>query len=408
MKIYRAYKTELDPNNKQRTALLQHAGAARFAYNWGLRKKLLAYAETGKSPSAVDLHRELNRLKKIPKEDGGIPWMYDISKCAAQEALRNLDTAYKNFFRRCKKNATRKGFPQFKSRKRGIGSFTLTGSIVVGVTTIRLPRLGTLRLKERDYLPTVDVRILQATVSERAGRWFVAVSVEEQLPDHKPRGRHVVGVDVGSRNLAVTSDGELFRNPRSFRRAERRLRMLQKAVTRKKKGSVNRKKAAARVARCHYKIACIRKDTLHKTSSTIVKSAAVIVLEDLNVAGMMKNRCLSKSVSDAAMGELHRQIEYKAAWHGVQILRADRWFPSSKTCSSCGVVNQQLSLATEEWCCTTCNAIHDRDVNAAINLKKLAGSSSATACCPDSSDVGSVTDVKLLVGQEPNTLEIDG
>ena len=170
MKTLMAYKVELDPNNEQKTALLRHAGAARWAYNWGLSHRIEAYKQTKTSPSAITLHRELNKLKKSPISDGGVPWMYEISKCAPQEALRNLDRAYANFFLRCKQGKKCKGFPQFKSRKHGIGSFSLTGSISIGESSVRLPRLGDLRLKEHGYLPRDGVKILKATVSEKAGR----------------------------------------------------------------------------------------------------------------------------------------------------------------------------------------------------------------------------------------------
>src|SRR5471030_353236 len=169
----RAYKTQLDPNNVLRTQLLQHAGAKRWAYNWGLRRKIEEYEKTGKSPSATALHRELNRLKKAPPTQGGVPWMYEVSKCAPQEALRDLDLAFVNFFRRVKEGG-KPGFPRFKSKKRGIGGFRLTGTLKVFERHIQLPRLGRIRLKERGYLPFDEptVHILSATVTESSGRWF--------------------------------------------------------------------------------------------------------------------------------------------------------------------------------------------------------------------------------------------
>ena len=184
MLVQRGYKTELKLNNKQRTACSQHAGTARFAFNWGLARKIETYEKTGKSPSAIDLHRELNKLKKTE-----YPWMYEVSKCAPQEALRDLDKAYQNFFRRVKNGGKKKGFPRFKSKKNSRASFRLTGTIRVFRDGIQLPRLGVLRLKERMYLPvegTPGVRILSATVSERAGRWYVSVQVKEEVPDPKP------------------------------------------------------------------------------------------------------------------------------------------------------------------------------------------------------------------------------
>jgi len=199
MLIKRAYKTELDPNNVQRTILLKHAGAARFAYNWGLARRKEEYEKTGKSSNAIELHRQLNALKHT-----AFPWMYDVSKCAPQEALRDLDRAFKNFFE------GRTKYPKFRSRKRGIGSFRLTGSVRVFRDSIQLPRLGRVRLKEKDYLPTADeeegVHLLSATVSERAGHWFVSLQVEEEIEIPINIGP-TVGVDVGISKLATVSDG---------------------------------------------------------------------------------------------------------------------------------------------------------------------------------------------------------
>ena len=420
MKINRAYKTELDPNDVQRTAFLRAAGCARFAYNWGLRKKIEAFelrkaalaagmpkADAPKVPSAIDLHKELNLLKKVPHEDGGVPWMYESSKSAPQEALRNLDKAFDNFFRRCKSGTKGpKGFPRFKSKKKGIGGFRLEGSATA--THATLPRIDKVKLKERGYLPTLhtpDVRVLGCAVSEQAGRWFVSLQVEQDQQDQQDRSRlPMIGVDVGIKVLATLSDGTVFENPKALKAGTRRLRMLQKSVSRKVKGSNNRRKAKEKVSRQHYRISCVRKNALHACSNAITKRASVIVLEDLNVAGMLKNHCLAKALSDTSMSELHRQITYKAAWRGVQVVVADRWFPSSKICSSCGKVKAELSLSELEFFCDFCGVVEDRDLNAAINLANLAGSSPVTACGESSSGVDRKIDVKLdSVKQESNT-----
>ena len=419
MKINRAYKVELDPNDKQRTAFLRAAGCARWAYNWGLRKKIDAFAarkaalasgtpkaEAPKVPSAIGLHRELNLLKKVPKERGGVPWMYESSKSAPQEALRNLDKAFDGFFRKCKSGkAGSKGFPRFKSKKKGIGGFRLEASATE--THAVLPRIGKVRLKEHGYLPTKDaqdVRVLGAAVSEQAGRWFVSLQVEQNVPEPSDRSHlPVLGVDVGISALATCSDGTVFQNPKALKAGMVRLRLYQKSVSRKVKGSNNSRKAKAKVARHHYRVSCVRKDALHKCSDAITKRASVVVLEDLNVAGMVKNHKLARAVMDSSMSELHRQIRYKAAWRGVEVLTADRWFPSSKTCASCGEVKAALSLSEREFRCDFCGVIEDRDLNAAINLRNLAGSSPVTACRPGSSGVDRKINVKLLVGQEPNS-----
>lgn len=384
MKILRAYKTELDPTCKQVESLLRHAGCARWAYNWGLQKKIEAYKATGKSPSAIDLHRDLNILKKLPVEDGGVPWMYKSSKCAPQEALRNLDSAYRNFFRRCKSGEKRKGFPRFKSRKNGAGNFRLTGAIRASGTHIQLPTLGKIRLKEQKYLPVKNVKVLSATVSEQAGRWFISLQVEQKIADPLPKDLHVVGVDVGIKSLAVTSDGEVFDNPKALVKAQQTLRIRQKSVSRKAKDSNNRRKAVVQVAKLHRRVASIRRDSIHKLTTSITKNASIVVIEDLNVSGVLRNHRLARALSDASLGEIHRQFKYKAKWYGVELLKADRFYPSSKLCSQCRCIKESLSLSERTYCCDECGLVIDRDLNAALNLKFLAESSSVLACCPES------------------------
>ena len=227
-----AYKTELDLNHVQRTACLRHAGAARWAYNWGLARKMEAYRNGEKVPTAIDLHRELNVLKK-----GELSWMYDVSKCAPQEALRNLDQAYAQFFRRVKAKKDGKkiavGFPKFKSKKNEVGSFRLTGAIHIYDNAIQLPRLGRLRLKEHGYLPIEAVHILNASVSERAGHWFISVHVEMEMPEPKASDQPVVGVDLGILALATISHGTRIENPRPLKSSLRRLKRMQRVVSRR-------------------------------------------------------------------------------------------------------------------------------------------------------------------------------
>lgn len=390
MKIYR---TELDLNNKQRTACLNHAGAARFAWNWGLNQKIRARQNGEKTPTAIDLHRRLVMLKKTE-----MPWLYDVSKWAPQEALRNLDKAFDNFFRRCKRNEPKKGFPKYKSRKKSTAKFTLGHTIKVSNKTIRLPRLGILRLKEHGYIPT-NARILSATIKERAGRWFISVNIDEK--PIRQVGTEIIGVDVGIKNIAVLSDGTRYENPKALEAATKRLRLLDKAVSRKKKGSNNRTKAVKRLARQHYRIACIRKDAIHKATDAITKRAAVLGIETLNVAGMLKNHCLAKALSDASMSEFHKQLEYKMKWAGGIVVKADMFYPSSKICSVCGVVKDKLTLKERTFKCDDCGNAMDRDLNAAINLKNMAVSSTVTACGEERFiPQGSCSSVN----QEPNTM----
>src|SRR5258708_22735380 len=334
-KILRAYKTELDPNNALRTLLLKHAGARRWAYNWALRRKIEDYEKTGKSPHAPALHRELNRLKKTDLAEGGVPWMYEVSTCAPQEALRDLDLAFVNFFRRVKEGQ-KPGFPRFKSKKRGIGGFRLTGTIKVFERHLQLPRLGRIRLKERGYLPFDDptVQILSATVTERAGRWFVSLQVETEIEKVLPK-EATGGVDVGISALATLSDGKTFENPRTLLGAERKRKRLQRSVSRKRKGSKNRQKAVRKLAKAHAHVANLRENVLHEISCAISKRFGIVGMEDLNAEGRGRNHCLAKALKDAAWSELRHQVEYKTSWNGGRLVLADPSHPSSNNCSGC-------------------------------------------------------------------------
>ena len=369
MKIIRAFKTELDLNNKQKTTCLQHAGAARFAYNWGLARKKAAFAKGEKTPTAIDLHRELNALKKSE-----LAWMYDVSKCAPQEALRNLDNAFAHFFRRLKERRAGKkvkpGFPKFKTKKKGAGSFRLTSAIHVFERSIQLPRLGLLRLKERGYLPTTGVHILSATVSEKGGRWFVSLQVEMELPDPVLEAKAVVGVDLGINRMAQVSDGTCFENPRALKRNLTKLKRLQRMVSRRQKGSKNRKKAVRQLSKAYSRVTNIRRNALHQATSSLARIKSAIVLEDLHVSGMLKNHHLAQAIADVGMYEFKRQLLYKAEWYGCQVLLADRFYPSTKRCSACGSI-QEIGLKERQYHCPVCGLTMDRDLNAAINLEQL-------------------------------------
>lgn len=373
--ILKGYKTELKLNKRQQTQCRRFAGAARFAYNWGLRIKQDEYQATGKSPNAFELHRRLNRLKR-----SDFPWMYEVSKCCMQEALRDLDRAFKNFFRRVK-NGEQPGYPKFKSRYNGIGGFRLTGSIRVEKSRIKLPRLGWLRLKESGYLPK-DAHILSATVSEKAGRWFVSVQVKQEMPESLENDT-ACGVDVGIKVLATLHDGTQFENPKAFLRLQEQLKRAQRRISRREKGSQNRKKAVKRLRRLHYRIACVRKDAIHKATTAITRQYGVIGIENLNVFGMLKNHCIARTVIDASFYEFHRQLMYKAEWCGGRIIQVDRFFPSSKVCSLCGAKKAELALSERIFHCEQCGMTEDRDVNAAVNLKNYTASSAGINACGD-------------------------
>jgi putative transposase len=369
MIILRGYKTELDLNNVQKTACARHAGAARVAFNWGLARKIEAYQAGEKTPSAIDLHRELNALKKTE-----FAWMYGVSKCAPQEALRNLDQAFAHFFRRVKEKQAGKqvqaGFPKYKSKKSGLGSFRLTGVIHIFEKAIQLPRLGRLRLKERGYLPLSGVHILSATVSERAGGWFVSVQAEVEIPDPQGTGKPAVGVDLGIARLGMVSDGTQIENPQALKHALGKIKRLQRTLSRRQKGSANRLKAAARLANAHLRVANLRKDTLHQATSLLAKTKSAVVLEDLNVSGMLRNHHLAQAIADVGLYEFRRQLSYKGGWYGCQVFLADRYYPSTKRCAQCGNVKADMDLGQRSYVCDVCGWVMDRDLNAAINLEQ--------------------------------------
>ncbi|WP_220191541.1 RNA-guided endonuclease InsQ/TnpB family protein [Ktedonospora formicarum] len=371
------YRGELDLNNAQKTLCRKHAGAARWAFNYGLRRKQEAYKAGQKTPTAIDLHREINALK--PSE----PWMYDVSKCAFQEGLRDLDAAFKHFFRKChlKKEGTWKGkcgYPRFKSRKKAIGGARFTGSIRVFPDAIQLPRLGRLRLKEHGYFP-LNGKISSATIHEQAGRWFVSICVHEEKEASQPATGDIIGVDLGIKRLATLSDGRTFENPKALRKKITALKRTSRHHSRKAKGSRNRQKARQRLSQMYARIANVRTNALHQATAQIVartkpdaERPRVIVLEDVHIAGMLKNRRLSRAIADVGMYEFKRQILYKAEQAGVKVLLASRWEPSSKTCSWCGWINEALTLSDRVFVCLECGNVQDRDANAANNLAALA------------------------------------
>lgn len=372
MKIQRAYKTELKVNNKQSSYLMGHVGAARHVYNWALEQRIKEYKQTGKSSNAIAQHRQLNELKKGEKS-----WLYEYSKCAPQEALRDLDKAFSNFFRRVKQKKKgsfiKVGFPKFKKRKEGSGSFRLTGAIHIEENMIKLPRIGWLKLHESGYLP-VGIKPKSVTVSLDVDKWYVSILVEGELPDEKGQERGI-GIDVGLKELAVCSDGERFENIKSLKKHERKLKLAQRELSRRKKGGKNRKKSIIKVQKVHRKIRNVRTDYIQKVTSQVARAKSqgsrpsFIVVEDLNIAGMMKNGNLSKAVADASMQMFHRMLEYKCGWYGIDLIKADKWYPSSKRCNDCGAIYKELKLSEREWACVECGVVHDRDLNAAYNLR---------------------------------------
>ena len=377
MKIHRAYRYELKLNAQEAVLCAKHAGTARFAFNWGLKQRIEKYEKDKTSTNAIEQHKLLNSLKLTE-----FPWMYEVSKCAPQEALRDLDKAFKNFFRGLKGKKP-VGFP--KPKRKGMhDSFRLTGAIKIEGAIIQLPRLGMLRLKE---MSNVEGRILSATISREADRWYVSIAVEEERIDPASLEGTPVGIDVGLTSFAVLSSGEKYEAPKPLAKYLRKLKRAARKQSRKVKGSKNRKKSALKLARIHRRVRNIRKDYLHKLSSNLAKTKSEIIVEDLDIKGMLRSGSLNRQISDVGWREFRMMLEYKTTWYGSKLTVAPRSFPSSKRCSKCGVVAEKMPLQIRHWQCKCCLAEHDRDINAANNLLIYSTeSSSGIYACRDSSN----------------------
>jgi putative transposase len=370
VKRLRAYKTKLVLNNVERTWCLRCSGAARWCFNYGLDAMRTAYA-AGRKTSVLAEKKRLNAVK-----DNEAPWLRDLPYTVLQGAFDNLNAAYRNFFRRVKQGNESPGFPKFKSRKNSLQSFNVRGDIRVSDTHVRLPKIGQLRLMEHGYLPTAKrVRILSATVSsqDHGATWYVSLQTEEEISEPKAATGEAIGIDLGIKCLAILSDGTVYENVKPLRQQERKIGRLSRELARRCKGGQNWSKTKAKLTRVHAKARNIRQHELHQISAeTVAKRPSAIVMEDLNVNGMMANHCLARAIADLGMYELRRQMSYKAAWNGSQFILADRWYPSSKTCSHCGVIRDELSLAERTFVCPDCGFVIDRDLNAARNLAALA------------------------------------
>lgn len=370
--MFVAHRIRLDPNNVQATYFARAAGIARFAYNWALeawKKQYEAWKmdSTLPKPHEGALRRQLNAIKREH-----FPWMLEVTKNAPQIAIMQLGRAFENFF------AKRAGHPSFRKKGRDDRFSLSNDKFRIQDKRIRIPKLGWVRMHETLRFAG---HIVSASISRVADHWYASITVETPEPSGPPaENQGVVGVDLGITALATLSTEEKFAGPKALRTLLERLRRLSRSVSRKVKGSRNRARARLKLARLHEKIVNIRHDSLHKLSNSITRRFHTIGIENLNVKGMMANSRLARAIADMGFHELRRQLEYKSAWRGGQVVIVDRWFPSSKLCSCCGHKREALDLRTRKWICSGCGKQHDRDVNAAINLRNMAVSSTVSAC----------------------------
>lgn len=352
----KAHQIKLYPTNAQQVLLHKSFGVARHSYNWAL-ETWKEWHEKGERPSAYSLIKHQNSIKKEQT-----PFYLEVSKTAPQYAIHNVEKAFKRFFDKKAK------YPKFK--KKGIkDSFVAVenkNQFKQHEKKIWLPRIGWVKCAE-------DLRfkgkVNNVVVKRIADMYFAVVNIE--LPNETPiasDNQVAIGVDLGIKTMMVLSDGTTFENPKALKNNLKQLKRLQRSLCRKQKGSNNRRKQQIKVARKHYRVSCIRKNAIHQSTSHIINNYDKIFIEDLNVEGMLKNHSLAQSISDVSFSEITRQLAYKAAWQGKEVVMVDRWFPSSKLCSCCGNKKEKLKLSERVYRCDNCGLEIDRDLNAAKNL----------------------------------------
>jgi putative transposase len=362
--MIRAHKIRLHPTPEQASYFVRAAGTARFVFNWTLAEWKRQY-EAGEKPTIYALKKQFHALRREQ-----FPWTYRVTKCAIEGGFMDASKAFKNFFEG-RKAGRRVGYPKFKSKKRSRAAFYLANDkFSVQGNWITIPKLGRVNMAEQLRFRG---KILGARITKVASWWFVSIQMEvpnQQVVNTNP----AVGVDVGINRLATVSTGQQFENQKPLRTLLTKLAHTQRALNRKQKGSRNREKAREKVARLHYRIACIRDDLLHKVTTEVAGSSGLVGIEDLHVKGLLRNHCLACSLSDAALGRFLNLLESKVRAAGGQVVKVDRYFPSLKRCSQCHTVNPDLTLADRVFVCIKpeCGYTADRDYNASVNLKQEA------------------------------------